>query len=118
MTAMQMRVVGVAILAAVVAILMNVVKGGDMASGGSSSPEALARQNQLETDAARSRARFDAGAYILRSKQLSEHEELKLIVIPEGYVEDLDTRCVVYQDSELRTSTITCNGIKFRSLAP
>ena len=117
MTAMQSRLLGVAILVGTVAIVTHVVKGSDPASASGPSREGPAGKEQTEIEAAQARARLERGAYVLSSKRLSDHEEIVQIVIPEGYVEDLDTRCVVYRDVELRTSTMTCSGIKFRSHA-
>jgi len=117
MTATQSRLLGFALLLAAIAFVVFLAKGSDAVDASATTPDALARKQQLEEATAKLRARFDSGAYIQRTKQLSDREELEVIVIPEGYTEELDTRCIVYRNLELKTSSMTCSGILFRQAA-
>jgi hypothetical protein len=89
MTVNQSRLLGVAVLVSLVSLAMHLV-----------------REN--------ARARLAAGAYVARTRQLSEHQTLVEIVIPEAYSQELDTRCIVYQNAELASSTMDCAGPLFR----
>jgi hypothetical protein len=114
MTANRSGLLGVALLFGTVTAVMFLFRGGDGADNAANVNEAqraLARKQQLEQAYAQSRARLELGAYVLSSKRVSETEEIATLVIPEGLAEELDTRCVVYKNSELRTSSITCSGI-------
>ena len=113
MTNMQSRLLGVAVLLAAVAFVVHITRSGDAAQDRGPSPDAA--NSALAGEIAKSRARLESGAFIASAKQLSDHETIQQIVIPEGYTSELDTRCVVYENLELRTSTITCSGPMFRS---
>ena len=115
MTAGQSRLLGVALLLATVAFVMHITNSGDAAQDRGPSPDA--GNSALAREIAQSRTRFESGPYVAKAKQLSDRETIQLIVIPEGYTSELDTRCVVYENSELRTSTITCSGPMFRPAA-
>ena len=110
MTAMQSRLLGVALLLSAVSFVMYITRSDDAAQDRAPSPDAGTSAREI----AQSRARFESGPYIAIAKQLSDRENIQLIVIPEGYSTELDTRCVVYENLELRTSTITCSGPMFR----
>ena len=116
MTATQSRLLGVALLLASISVVLRLTSGSDPSESATAegSRDAIARKAQMEQESARSRARFEEGAFVKSSKQLSDHEVLQVIVIPESYVEELDTRCVVYQNLESRTSTMDCSGAMFR----
>ena len=120
MTANQSRLLGVALLLATMGFIKYLAKLNDAPddSAERAVQQALANKYQAEREVARSRARLEAGAYVLRSKRLSDSEELQVIVVPENNSEEFDTRCVVYKNSDLRTSSITCTGIYFRPPAP
>jgi hypothetical protein len=60
------------------------------------------------------RARLAAGARIVSRKRISDTEEIEVVLIPEAYSEALDTRCVVYKNSELNTSSLACSGAGWR----
>jgi hypothetical protein len=112
MTPTQSRLLGVAILLSAIAFVMHITSGGDAAQDRGPSPDA--GNSALAREIAQSRARFESGPYVANAKQLTDRENIQLIIIPEGYTSELDTRCVVYENSELRTSTITCSGPMFR----
>ena len=119
MTANQLRLLGVALLLAAAAAAPQLLGlfGGDSADNGleRSAARNSTRQQQLERT---QQERLDHGAYVLRSKQLTETESVETIVIPEALSSEFDTRCVVYRNSELRTSSIACAGILFRQSLP
>ena len=108
MTANQ-RLLGVALLlaAAAAALQLAVLFGRDPAEAERRTAPGASQQERL-----------DRGAYVVRSKQITDTENVQTIVIPEGLSTEFDTRCVVYQNSELRTSSITCTGILFRHSLP
>jgi len=121
MTANQSRLLGVALLLSAVglsAYLARLNNPPDDAAERKAAQDAIARRLKLEESYARSKARLDAGAYIAATKRISDSEEIQTIVIPEGYTEELDTRCIVYKNAELRTSSISCTGINFRQPVP
>lgn len=120
MTANQSRLLGVALLLSAVSVVMYLAKRNDAPddSGERAVQQALAKKYQVEQEVARSRARLEAGAFILRSKRVSDSEVIQVVVIPESTTEELDTRCIVYKNSELRTSSIACSGVYFRPPAP
>ncbi len=119
MTANQSRLLGVALLLSAIAVIARLAVGVD-ASGPEERGDAreTLRREALEASYAKSRARLEAGAYIASRKRISDSEEIETVVIPEGQAEELDTRCLIYKNSELRTSSITCTGILFRQSAP
>jgi hypothetical protein len=120
MTANQSRLLGVALLAVVIATIAQLSRREDAADGAAgrgSTPEALAKKQAVELDLARAKARFENGAFIQRSKRISDTEELQIIVVPEGYTEELDTRCIVYRNLQSGTSSISCTGVLFRQPA-
>src|SRR5262245_37818050 len=120
MTNSQSRLLGIALLLLTAGVVAYLARLNDAADGSGSDAvrQALARKLQDEQEYARARARLDAGAYVVRSKRLSDSEEIEIILIPEGMTAELDTRCVVYKNVELRTSSITCSGILFSQPAP
>ena len=121
MTVWQSRLLGVALLLATVGVVLRLAAHSDAADSGATSPstaDVLAKKALLDDAVARAKARLDGGPYVLRTKQVSPSEQLQVIILPEGYTEELDTRCVVYTNSELHTSAITCTGIMFRQPGP
>jgi hypothetical protein len=121
MSANQSRLLGVALLLSAIAVLVRLGGGGDAGdrSDDKVAQDALARKHELEQSYAKSRARLEAGPYISSSKHISDSEEIQTIVIPESMSEELDTRCIVYKNAELKTASISCTGILFRhSSAP
>ena len=121
MTANQSRLLGVALLLSAVAVVMRFSGSGDAGDGApvpAAARSAPAGAHEVDLAGARSRARLEAGAYIAGSKRISDSEEIQTVVIPEGRSEELDTRCIVYKNAELKTSSITCSGVLFRQSAP
>ncbi len=121
MTANQSRLLGVALLLAAIAGFVQLARLNEPADGAADrglAQDVLARKHEAEQELARSRARLEAGAFVLRRKHLSDSEDIEVIVIPEGLADALDTRCIVYRNSELRTSSIACSGIYFPPAAP
>ena len=122
MTANQSRLLGVALLLSAVALVMRLGAGGDSGDGPSdrqgvrAAPAGAGEQEQPSY--AGSTARLEAGAYIAGSKRISDTEEIQTVVIPEGRAEELDTRCIVYKNTEFRSASIICSGILFRQPAP
>lgn len=119
MTANQSRLLGVALLLFTVGLISYLAKRNDTPddSAERAVQQSLASKYQAEEEIARARARLEAGGYVLSNKRISDNEQLQIIVIPEGYTPELDTRCIVYKNSDLRTSSITCSGVLFRQPA-
>lgn len=119
MTANQSRLLGVVLLLSAVGLISYLTRLNNAPddSAEHAVQQSLVNKYQAEEDLARARARLEAGGYILSSKRLSDNEQLQIIVIPEGYTPELDTRCIVYKNSDLRTSSITCTGVLFRQPA-
>ena len=121
MTANQSRLLGVALLLAAISAVMYLARLNDAFDGAAdrrAAQEAVAHRQQVEQELARSRARLERGAYVLNAKRISDSEEIQTILIPEGHSEELDTRCVVYKNTELHTSSIACTGILFSRATP
>jgi hypothetical protein len=120
MSANQSRLLGVVLLLLVIAAFTQLSMREDAVDGTvdrTSTPESLAKKKLVEQDLARAKARFESGAFIQRSKRISDTEELQIIVVPEGYAEELDTRCIVYKNLQTGTSSISCTGVLFRQPA-
>ena len=113
MPALQSRLLVAVIFVASAALVVQ------FAGNREAPPQNLAISQDADTqELARLRARFEAGPFLQSSRQISERETIEVVVIPESYSPDLDTRCVVHQNTEIRMSTITCSGPKFRPTLP
>lgn len=55
------------------------------------------------------KARFNQWAYIAKEKQIAPGETLKLVIIPDplGF-EILDTKCLIYTNSEYKQASMIC----------
>lgn len=66
------------------------------------------RQRQ-ESRAIEDSQRFKNWAYIAKEKQITSGETIRLVVIPSPLGHDLfDTKCIIYTNHELRTSSMVC----------
>lgn len=77
---------------------------------GSTAAAQPTREQQLDEAVRQARARLDRGAYVHTRKRISDTEEVEVLIVPEAQADALDTRCIVYTNTELKTSSITCNG--------
>jgi hypothetical protein len=121
MTANQSRLLGVALLLAAVSAVIQLARGGDTADGVTerrTAGDASAGKQRTDQSDARAKARLEHGAYILRSKRISDAETIETIIVPESLSDEFDTRCIVYQNADLRTSSITCTGVLYRPPVP
>jgi len=57
----------------------------------------------------KAKARFNQWAYVAKEKQIAPGETLKLVIIPDplGF-EILDTKCLIYTNSEYKHSSMIC----------
>lgn len=57
----------------------------------------------------KAKARFNQWAYVAKEKQIAPGETLKLVIIPDplGF-EILDTKCLIYTNSEYKQSSMIC----------
>lgn len=119
MTANQSRLLGVALLLSAAGLVSYLARLNDAPddSAERAVQQSLVNKYQAEGEIARARARLEAGGYVLSTRHLSDNEQLQIVVIPEGYTPELDTCCIVYKNSDLRTSSITCTGVLFRQPA-
>ena len=113
MSALQSRLLVAVIFVASATLVVQIAGNHEAAS----QDRAISHDPDAQ-ELARLRARFEAGPFLQSSRPISEREIIEVIVIPESYSPDLDTRCVVHQNTESRMSTITCSGPKFRPTLP
>ena len=113
MTALQSRMLGIAIAAATLLIVLHLSPTQSTREDAATSDH-RAREQQIEQAVRQARARLDRGAYVHTRKRISDTEELEILIVPEGQTDTLDTRCIVYNNSELQTSSITCSGLAWR----
>jgi len=114
MTATQSRVLGVALAAAALAVVIGVVRQDGAGVEPADATPRVAHAREVERRYEEARARLAAGARIVSRRRISEAEEIEVVLIPEAYSEALDTRCVVYKNSELNTSSLACSGAGWR----
>lgn len=63
----------------------------------------------VEARVAANKARAAEWSFIAKTKNISPSESIKLIRIPDDSgIDLLDTQCIVYTNSELKTSNIAC----------
>jgi hypothetical protein len=110
MTANQSRLLGIAILLAFIALILHLSKSGEAESG---SAAVAIQPGAADSDYERAKARLAQGPYVASIKRLSENEEIEVIVIPESYATESDTRCIVYKNFALGSSSLTCSGTYF-----
>lgn len=76
-----------------------------------------ARQPAPATTAAAT-DRFNAWAYIAKSKEIAPGETVRLVVIPSPLGLDVtDTKCIVYTNDTLKTSSMVCPDASALDLA-
>ena len=57
----------------------------------------------------KAKARFNQWAYIAKEKQIAPSETIKLVIIPDPLgLEILDTKCLIYTNSEYKQSNMVC----------
>jgi hypothetical protein len=115
MTNLQSRMLGVAIAAAATLVVLHLAPSQN-ASGDAAPGDRGARQQPIEDAVREARARLERGAYVQSRKRISDIEEVEVLIVPEGTADTLDTRCIVYNNSELKTSSISCNGVGWRTV--
>jgi hypothetical protein len=65
----------------------------------------------------KSKARFNQWAYIAKEKQIAPGETLKLVIIPDALgFEILDTKCLLYSNSEYKQISMICPGATQESI--
>jgi hypothetical protein len=114
MTNLQSRMLGIAIAAAATLLVLRLAPSQsprDDATAG----DPRTHEQQLEDAVRQARTRLDRGAYVQMRKRISDTEEVEVLIVPEGAADTLDTRCIVYTNSELKTSSITCNGVAWHA---
>lgn len=63
----------------------------------------------IAEDDAAAKQRFERWAYVALEKNISPNETLKLLVVPGKYESDFsDTKCLIYINSEYKTSQLVC----------
>lgn len=57
--------------------------------------------------------RFNEWAYVAKEKAVSKTETVKLLVVPSKLGNDdlFDSKCLIYTNTEFRTSTMLCPGV-------
>lgn len=61
--------------------------------------------------------RFAEWAYIAKTKDIAPGERIKLVVIPDSSgIDFLDTKCLIYTNSEFKTSSMLCPDAKSSDL--
>ena len=80
------------------------------------------RDQQRAKEFKRSRSddelRYKNWAFIEKTKELSESEMLKQIVIPSEYGKEMDKRCLIYQNTKSNQATFICPDVSQEDLAP
>lgn len=76
------------------------------------------RQRQRNADRrADASQRFADWAYVAKAKDIAPGERIKLVVIPSpSGIEFLDTKCLIYTNSEFKTSSMHCPDAKSSDL--
>jgi hypothetical protein len=108
---------GVAIAAAATLLVLRLASSQNAGDDAATSDRRIHAQ-QIEDGVRQARARLERGAYVHSRKRISDTEEVEVLIVPEGTADTLDTRCIVYTNSELKTSSITCNGAAWQVAAP
>jgi hypothetical protein len=108
---------GVAIAAAATLLVLRLASSQNAGDDAATSDRRIHAQ-QIEDGVRQARARLERGAYVHSRKRISDTEEVEVLIVPEGTADTLDTRCIVYTNSELKTSSITCNGVTWQAAAP
>lgn len=114
MTNLQSRMMGIAIAAAAALLVLNLSPWSSTRDEASAA-ETRTQEQRIEDAVREARARLHRGAYVQTRKRISDTEEVEVLVVPEGSADTLDTRCIVYTNSELKTSSITCNGVAWHA---
>ncbi|HEY9446356.1 MAG TPA: hypothetical protein VIQ62_04715 [Burkholderiales bacterium] len=114
MTATQSRTLGVALAVAALVVMIGVGREETAEDAPPDKTRRVDRARDVEQRYEDARARLAAGARIVSRKRISDTEEIEVVLIPEAYSEALDTRCVVYKNSELNTSSLACSGAGWR----
>jgi len=114
MTDLQSRMLGVAITA-VAALLVLQLAASQNARDDTAAGNAGGREQPIEDAVRAARARLERGAYVQSRKRISDNEEVEVLIVPEGTADALDTRCIVYTNYELKTASITCNGVAWQA---
>lgn len=70
-----------------------------------------AKQHDAEMQQAE-KVRIAQWAYIAKEKQVTPTETLKLVVIPTEFGELLNTKCLIYTNSEYKQSNMVCGEIE------
>jgi hypothetical protein len=108
---------GVAIAAAATLLVLRLASSQNAGDDAATSDRRIHAQ-QIEDGVRQARARLERGAYVHSRKRISDTEEVEVLIVPEGTADTLDTRCIVYTNSELKTSSITCNGVTWQAAPP
>ena len=117
MTNLQSRMLGVAIAAAATLLVLHLAPPQNAGDDAATNDRRIHAQ-RIEEGVRQARARLERGAYVHMRKRISDTEEVEVLIVPEGAADTLDTRCIVYTNSELKTSSITCNGVAWQAAAP
>jgi hypothetical protein len=117
MTNLQSRMLGVAIAAAATLFVLHLAPSQNAGDDAATDDRRIHAQ-RIEEAVRQARARLERGAYVHSRKRISDTEEIEVLIVPEGTAGTLDTRCIVYTNSELKTSSITCNGAAWQVAAP
>jgi hypothetical protein len=119
MNAHQSRLLGIAVLAVTALVAARLVAYQESRERPVENvTDVLAKKAAADEAVARAKARYERGAYILRAKELSSSERLEVILLPEAHSEELETRCIVYKNTENRTSAIACTGVMYSQPEP
>lgn len=52
--------------------------------------------------------RFDKGAYVVKEKQLSPTESLRLVIVPARVDDMFDAKCLIYINTEYKVAQMQC----------
>ncbi|MBI3935748.1 MAG: hypothetical protein HY323_02120 [Betaproteobacteria bacterium] len=85
-------------------ILIAVVIGGYYLISGKRSVPANPQRNVAIDNA----ERVKRGPYIERSKEISETETVRILVVPHPWGSFFDTTCVIYTHREFKAATMQC----------
>ncbi|MGE5522512.1 MAG: hypothetical protein ACM3SS_02270 [Rhodospirillaceae bacterium] len=101
---------GIAVAAAAALVVFHLAPSATPRDDDSSAAQRATREHELQEAVRQARARLERGAYVHTRKRISDTEEVQVLIVPEARADALDTRCIIYTNSELKTSSITCNG--------
>jgi hypothetical protein len=67
-------------------------------------------------DTAANAERVKRGPYVATSKEISDHETMRVVIVPHPLGPHFDTACVVYTNRDFKTSSMQCPDADKQSL--